>query len=49
MTLLLSKEQKNLIESAIESVGEVSETFGNKNKTGNAIYEVVKQWAEQRK
>ena len=49
MTFIFSKEQKNLIETALESVGEVSETFGNKNKKGNAIYEVVKQWAEQRK
>ena len=49
MTFIFSNEQKNLIETALEAVGEVSETFGNKNKKGNAIYEVVKQWAEQRK
>ena len=24
---------------------EVTETFGNENKNGNGIYEVVRQWA----
>jgi len=50
MTFLLHNKQKTLIESAIGTVGDdVHETFGNANKNGNALYEVVRQWAEQRK
>lgn len=50
MTFTLHQEQKSLIEYAISLVeNDVSETFGNTNKNGNALYEVIKQWAEQRK
>lgn len=50
MTFTLHKEQQELIRYAISLVqDEVTETFGNTNKNGNALYEVVKQWAEQRK
>ena len=50
MTFTLHQEQKSLIEYAISLVEDsVSETFGNTNKNGNALYEVVRQWAEQRK
>lgn len=50
MTFTLHQEQKSLIQYAMSLVeGNVRETFGNTNKNGNAIYEVVKQWAEQRK
>lgn len=50
MSFTLHEEQKALIEYAIDLIGDnVSETFGNTNKNGNALYEVVKQWAEQRK
>ena len=50
MTFTLHERQKELIEYAMELVGpEISETFGNTNKNGNALYEVVRQWAEQRK
>ena len=50
MTFTLHTEQKSLIEYAIKlAEGEVEETFGNTNKNGNALYEVVRQWAEQRK
>lgn len=43
------EKQKELIDWALEQVaGEISETFGNTNENGNAIYEVVRQWAEQR-
>lgn len=50
MTFTLAKQQAELIKSALELVkNEISDTFGNENKNGNAIYEVVKQWAEQRK
>ena len=50
MTFTLHEKQKELIEYDMELVGpEISETFGNTNKNGNALYEVVRQWAEQRK
>lgn len=50
MTFTLHQEQKSLIEYALSIVeGNVQETFGNTNKNGNALYEVVRQWAEQRK
>lgn len=52
MTFTLHHEQAELIRSAMETVlknEEAQETFGNTNRNGNAIYEVVRQWAEQRK
>ena len=50
MTFTLHERQKELIEYALELVGdEVTETFGNTNKNGNALYEVVKQWARRSK
>lgn len=49
MTFTLHQQQKELIEYAISVVKDnVSETFGNTNGNGNALYEVVKQWASQR-
>lgn len=50
MTFTLHDNQKELIEYAISTVkDDIEETFGNVNKNGNALYEVVRQWAEQRK
>ena len=50
MTFTLHQQQKELIEYAISAVKDnVTETFGNTNGNGNALYEVVKQWAEQKK
>lgn len=50
MTFTLHQEQKSLIEYAMSLIGDdVAETFGNTNKNGNALYEVVRRWAEQRK
>ncbi len=52
MTFTLHHEQAELIRRAMETVlknGEAEDTFGNPNKNGNAIYEVVRQWEEQRK
>lgn len=48
MTFTLHERQKELIEYAMSLV-EISETFGNTNKNGNLIYEVVRQWAERKK
>lgn len=43
------EKQQELILWALEQVaGEIKETFGNTNENGNALYEVVRQWAEQK-
>ena len=50
MTFTLHQRQKELIEYAISVVkDDIKETFGNTNGNGNALYEVVKQWAELKK
>ena len=50
VTFTLHEKQKELIDYALSVVkDEISETFGNTNQNGNALYEVVRQWAEQRK
>jgi hypothetical protein len=50
MSFSLHKKQKELIEYALEQTKDtVKETFGNENKNGNALYEVVRQWVEQKK
>lgn len=50
MTFTVHAEQKSLIEYAMSIVEDsITETFGNTNKNGNALYEVVREWAEQRK
>ena len=50
ITFTLASEQATLIRSALDLVkDETTETFGNENKNGNAIYEVVRQWVEQKK
>lgn len=50
MTFTLHQRQKELIEYAIGVVKEkATETFGNTNGNGNALYEVVREWAELKK
>lgn len=50
MTFTLHERQAELIKEAIKEVkDDITETFGNTNSNGNALYEVVRQWAEQRK
>lgn len=50
MTFMFHSRQKELIEYAIQQVKDnITETFGNTNKNGNGLYEVVRQWAERRK
>ena len=50
MTFTLHEKQKELVQYAMSLVAnDVKETFGNTKKNGNALYEVVRQWAEQRK
>lgn len=52
ISLTLHDKQAELLHAAIAHVyanEEVTETFGNENKNGNGIYEVVRQWAEQKK
>ena len=49
MTFTLHAQQKELIEYAMTCVEDkITETFGNTNKNGNALYEVIRQWAAQR-
>lgn len=49
MTFTLHERQAELIKEAIQKAkDDVTETFGNTNSNGNALYEVVKEWAEQR-
>lgn len=52
ISLTLHNDQAALLLSAIKQVydaGEVKEYGGNENHNGNGMYEVVRQWAEQRK
>lgn len=52
ISLTLHDKQAELITACIDYVhthDEVLETFGNENRKGNGVYEVVRQWAEQRK
>ena len=49
MTFHVYAQQKELIQTALDMVEEPTETFGNPNKVGNALYEVVRQWVEQKK
>jgi len=52
ISLTLHDKQADLLHAAIAHVyanEEVAETFGNENKNGNGIYEVVRQWAVQKK
>lgn len=49
MTFTLHTQQAKLVKYALTIVGECGETFGNTNKNGNALYEVVREWAERRK
>lgn len=49
ITFYFSPEQKSFVEDMLEQVNvQEGETFGNKNKRANAIYTIVKEWAEQR-
>lgn len=54
MTFTFSLEQYADLQAALQLIGakykpKDMETFGNTNSTGNRIYMVVKEWAEQRK
>lgn len=50
MTFTLANEQAELIKSALQQVRRsITETFGNDNSNGNALYEVVREWAAQRR
>ena len=50
MSFTLHEKQAELIKSAMDYVKDVTfETFGNENKNGNCLYEVVREWAEQKK
>lgn len=49
ITFTLTSEQMEEVKQALElAKSEITETFGNENKNGNAIYEVCRQWVEQK-
>lgn len=49
MTFVLHVNQLERIQDALENVGECRETYGNENKNGNALFELVKQWEDAKK
>lgn len=51
MTFTVHEKQKEIIESAMNLIDEknIKETYGNTNKNGNRLFEVVRQWVEQKK
>ena len=54
MTFTLADEQAEQIKNAIADIKQTeeykySETFGNENSNGNALYLIIMQWAEQRR
>ena len=52
ISLTVHDSQAALIRACIDYVyahNEVGETFGNENHNGNGVYEVIRQWAEQKR
>lgn len=52
ISITVHDTQYELIQAAIEYVYDqnvVTEKFGNENRNGNGLYEVVREWAEQKK
>lgn len=51
ITFTFSPEQKAVVDESLDMVGEQSEAlmFGNHSKAGNKLYEVCRQWAEQKR
>ncbi len=52
ISVTVHDEQAKLMLAAIKYVYDqkaVTETFGNENHNGNGLYEVVREWAEQKK
>ncbi|MCH7948047.1 MAG: hypothetical protein IIC66_09655 [candidate division Zixibacteria bacterium] len=50
MTFTLADNQAEEIKKALGFAKSIEvETFGNENSNGNALYGIVKQWAEQKK
>ena len=52
MTFTLADAQAELIQESIRKIkknGIDAETFGNQNSNGNALYNMVVEWAEQKK
>ena len=54
MTFTLADEQAEQIKNAIADIKETEEykyceTLGNENTNGNALYLIIRQWAEQKK
>lgn len=49
MTFTLADAQAEAIKEALTiAKPEISETFGNENGNGNALYTIIRQWVEQK-
>lgn len=48
ITFYFAAEQKEFIENALDQATEAEDTYGNDNKTGNKLYQIVKEWVESR-
>lgn len=48
ITFYFAPEQKSFIQDMLDEVEEGEDNFGNNNKAGNKLYQIVKQWAESR-
>ena len=48
ITFTLHQRQMEAVKAALAAVGDCGETFGNTNRNGNALYEVVRQWLAKR-
>lgn len=45
ITFVLTNEQKEVVENVLESVkNRKTETYGNTNKKGNQLFEVIREW-----
>lgn len=49
LSVSLSKEQYFVVMDALKiTATQITDTFGNTNKNGNALFELVRQWEEQK-
>ena len=46
ITFYFAAEQKEFIENALDEAEEGEDNYGNDNKTGNKLYQIVKEWVE---
>lgn len=49
ITFYFAAEQKEFVENALDKAEEGEDNYGNDNRNGNKLYQIVKEWVEQRK